>query len=236
MGGVVRERGHHASWPRPPGTCQTGQAVGLTEYTLFAFTSLFVIVDPIAIIPAYLAMTERDSAGTQQRMAFLACTVAAGVLTVFGLLGTWIFKLLGITMAAFQIAGSVLLFRIALDMLYANRSRDRETDEEVEAGVAKDDIAITPLGVPMLAGPGAISTALILVGQARGAAQHVAFILAIVAVTGISYAILRLASTGSRWLNPLALKLVMRVMGLMLAAVAVQFVLNALEQTPLFRR
>lgn len=208
----------------------------LLEYTFFAFASLFVIVDPLAIIPAYLAMTARDTPSTKSRMAFLACTVAAGVLMVFGLLGKWIFRMLGITMAAFQIAGSALLFRIALDMLYANRSRDRETDEEVEAGVAKDDIAITPLGVPMLAGPGAISTALILVGQARGVAQHVALVLCIVAVTGLSYAILRLASSGSRWLNPLALKLVTRIMGLLLAAVAVQFVLDALTKTPLFER
>ena len=87
-------------------------------------------------------------------MARLACLVAAGVLILFALSGQWIFRLVGITLPAFQIAGSVLLLRIALDMLYAKRSAAQETREETEAGATKDDIAITPLGVPMLAGPG----------------------------------------------------------------------------------
>jgi multiple antibiotic resistance protein len=87
-------------------------------------------------------------------MARLACLVVTGVLILFALSGQWIFRLLGITLPAFQIAGSVLLLRIALDMLYAKRSAAQETREETEAGATKDDIAITPLGVPMLAGPG----------------------------------------------------------------------------------
>jgi multiple antibiotic resistance protein len=208
----------------------------LLEYTLFAFTSLFVIVDPIAIVPTFLAMTVQDTPQAQKRMAFLASAVAAGVLIVFAAAGKWIFQFLGITMAAFQIAGSVLLFRIALDMLYANRARDRQTDEEIEAGAAKDDIAITPLGVPMLAGPGAISTSLILLGQARGLAQHVALFACIVAVASLSYLILRFASSGASRLNPLAMKLMTRLMGLLLAAVAVQYVINGLLQTPFFTR
>ncbi len=208
--------------------------MNLLEYTLFAFTSMFVIVDPLAIIPVFLSMTERDSPAAQKRMAGLACAVAAGVLILFAVAGKWIFQFLGITMAAFQIAGSVLLLRIALDMLYANRARDRQSDEEVEAGTAKDDIAITPLGVPMLAGPGAISTSLILLGQARGVAQHIALFACIAAVCGLSYFILRFASTGARKANPLALKLVTRIMGLLLAAVAVQFTINGVQALPFF--
>lgn len=210
--------------------------MSLLEYTLFAFTSLFVIVDPLAIVPAFLSMTVRDTPQAQSRMAFLACTVAAGVLIVFALAGKWIFQYLGITMAAFQIAGSILLLRIALDMLYANRARDRETAEEVSAGAEKDDIAITPLGIPMLAGPGAISTALILLGQADGAAQHVALFACIFAVTGVSYVILRFAGRTVKWLSPLGLKLFTRIMGLLLAAVAVQFVINGIAQTPFFEK
>ena len=119
----------------------------LTEYTLLTFSSLFVIVDPIAVVPAFLAMTPSDPPVAQLRMARLACAVAAQVLMLFALAGRWIFKVLGITLPAFQIAGSILLLRIALDMLYAKRSAAQETSEEVEAGVAKEDIAITPLGV-----------------------------------------------------------------------------------------
>lgn len=210
--------------------------MSLLEYTLFAFTSLFVIVDPIAIVPAFLSMTVRDTPQAQKRMALLASTVAAGVLIVFALAGKWIFQFLGITMAAFQIAGSILLMRIALDMLYANRARDRETDEEVNAGAEKDDIAITPLGIPMLAGPGAISTSLILLSQAIGTTQHIALFVCILAVCLLSYVILRFAARTARLLSPLGLKLFTRIMGLLLAAVAVQFTINGLAQTPFFAK
>ena len=208
----------------------------LTEYSLLAFSSLFVIVDPIAVVPAFIAMTANDPAVAQLRMARLACAVAAGILMLFAAAGTSIFRVLGITLPAFQLAGSILLLRIALDMLYGRRSAARETDEEVEAGAEKDDIAITPLGVPMLAGPGAISTALILMNQAHGVDQHIALFGCIAAVCLLSYVTLRVAVRGMRRLSPLALKLATRLMGLLLAAVAVQFAFNALEQAPLFKR
>ena len=210
--------------------------MSLVAHCFLALSSLFVIVDPIATIPEFIAMTSRDSVASRLRMARLACLVTAGVLILFALSGQWIFRLLGITLPAFQIAGSVLLLRIALDMLYAKRSAAQETREETEAGATKDDIAITPLGVPMLAGPGAISTSLILMNQAQDWPQRVALLLSIVVVSFASYLILRLSAHGARWLNPLAIKLITRLMGLLLAAIAVQFALNGLEQTALFQK
>jgi multiple antibiotic resistance protein len=210
--------------------------MNLVAYCLLALSSLFVIVDPIATIPAFIAMTPRDTVSSRVRMARLACLVAAGVLILFALSGQWIFRMLGITLPAFQIAGSVLLLRIAMDMLYAKRSAAQETREETEAGTNKDDIAITPLGVPMLAGPGAISTSLILMNQAQGWEQRAALLLSIITVMFASYAILRVAAHGARWLNPLAIKLITRLMGLLLAAIAVQFAINGLEQTALFKK
>ena len=210
--------------------------MSLLEYTLLAFTSLFVVVDPLATAPAFIAMTRSDPPAAKLRMARLACAVAAGILMLFALTGQWIFTIMGITLPAFQIAGSILLLRIALDMLYARRSATRETNEEVEAGAAKDDIAISPLGVPMLAGPGAISTALILLNQARGVEQHVALVVCVLAVCAASYVIFHFAVRHVDRLNPLALKLVSRLMGLLLAAVAVQFAISGLEKTPLFAR
>jgi multiple antibiotic resistance protein len=204
--------------------------VTLTEYTLLAFSALFVIVDPVAVIPAFLAMTALNAPAAQLRMARLACVVAGGVLILFAAAGKWIFRVLGITLPAFQIAGSILLLRIAMDMLYGRRSAAQETQEEVEAGTAKEDIAISPLGVPMLAGPGAISTSLILLNQARTLGQCAALFGCILAVCLLSYCILSLAVRGARRLSPLALKLVTRLMGLLLAAVAVQFALNGLAQ------
>src|SRR5215210_3912498 len=149
----------------------------LAEYALLASSSLFVIVDPFATIPAFLAMTPTDTPEQRIRMARLACCVMAGVLFIFAVAGKWIFKFLGITMPAFQFAASLVLLLVALDMLRAQRSRVQETREETAAGLEKTDIAVAPLAIPMLAGPGAISTAILLQNQARDWAQHAALYL-----------------------------------------------------------
>ena len=124
----------------------------LVEFTLLAFGSLFVIFDPLATVPAFLAMTPNDTPQQRTKTARLACFVAAIVLLMFAVAGKIIFKFLGITMPAFQIAASIVLLIVALDMLQAQRSRVQETTEETSAGAAKDDIAIMPLAIPMLAG------------------------------------------------------------------------------------
>src|SRR5713226_8647749 len=146
----------------------------LTEYILLAGSSLFVIIDPLATVPAFLAMTPTDTPEQRVRMARLARCVMAGVLIVFAVAGKWIFKFLGITMPAFQLAASIVLLLVALDMLRAQRSRVQETREETAAGVEKTDIAVTPLAIPMLAGPGAISTAILLQNQAANAGPRAA--------------------------------------------------------------
>ena len=204
--------------------------MSLSAYILLAASSLFVIVDPLAAVPAFLAMTPNDTAAQRTRMARLACCVVAGVLLGFAIAGGWIFKFLSITMPAFQIAASIVLLIVALDMLRAQRSRMQETREETTAGAEKADIAITPLAIPMLAGPGAISTAILLQNQAAGIAQHAALCGCIVAVSFASYLILRLSAQGAQWLSPIAMKISTRIMGLLLAAVAIQFMLNAVKE------
>ena len=202
----------------------------MIEFTLLAFSSLFVIVDPIATVPAFLAMTPHDTPADRVRMARLACFVTAGMLVAFAWLGQWIFKLLGITLPAFQMAGSIVLLLVALDMLKAQRSRVQETNEETFAGASKEDIAITPLAVPMLAGPGAITTAILLHGQADAWGKQVGLLLAILAVCVVSYVVFRVSAHGARWLNPIALRITTRIMGLLLAAVACQFAFNAIKE------
>ena len=201
----------------------------LTEYILLAASSLFVIVDPLATAPALLAMTPNNTPEQRLRTARLACGTMAIVLLAFAVAGTVIFKILGITMAAFQIAASIVLLIIALDMLRVQRSRVQETREEKQAGTEKDDIAITPLAIPMLAGPGAISTTLLLQNEATTIPQHVALYGCIVAVAVVSYLIFRLAVRGARWFSPIAMSIAIRVMGLLLAAVAIQFMLNGIK-------
>jgi multiple antibiotic resistance protein len=203
--------------------------MSLIEYILLAFSSLFIIVDPLAAIPAFISMTPGDTPQERQRMAKLACLVMAGVLILFALAGKWIFKFLSITMPAFQIAASIVLLLVALDMLRAQRSRVQETSEETEAGTGKTDIAITPLAIPMLAGPGAISTVILLQSHAENPWQRAALYGCILAVSLASYLVLRVAARGARWLSPIALRITTRIMGLLLAAVAVQFMVNALQ-------
>jgi len=202
----------------------------LTEYTLLAVSSLFVIIDPLATVPAFLAMTPTDTPAQRVKTAQLACCVSAGVLISFAIAGKWIFKFLGITMPAFQIAASIVLLLVALDMLRAQRSRVHETSEETAAGVEKTDIAIAPLAIPMLAGPGAISTAILLHNQAVNVAQRGALYASIVIVCLAAYVVLRLSAQGAKWLSPIAMNLTVRIMGLLLCAVAIQFMVNAIKQ------
>jgi multiple antibiotic resistance protein len=204
--------------------------MSLPEYIFLAASSLFVIVDPLATVPAFLAMTPHDSPEQRIKMAGLACCVAAGVLLGFALAGQWIFKFLGITMPAFQLAASIVLLLVALDMLRAQRSRVQETSEETAAGAEKTDIAVTPLAIPMLAGPGAISTAILLHNQAADLTHRIALYLCILVVCLASYLILRISARGARWLSPIAMNITARIMGLLLAAVAIQFMLNAVRQ------
>src|SRR5438552_1782225 len=204
--------------------------MSLPEYILLAASSLFVIVDPLATVPAFLAMTPRDTPEQRIKMARLACCIMAGVLIVFAVAGHWIFKFLGLTMPAFQIAASLVLLLVALDMLRAQRSRVQETSEETAAGAEKTDIAVAPLAIPMLAGPGAISTAILLHQQASNTGQIIALYVCILVVSLASYIILHLSANGARWLSPIAMNITVRIMGLLLAAVAVQFMLNALNQ------
>ena len=205
----------------------------LYEFALLAFSSLFVIVDPIATVPVFLAMTPADSPAQRVRMARLACWVMTGVLAGFALVGRWLFDFLGITMPAFQIAGSIVLLIVALDMLKAQRSRVQETQEEAIAGTEKEDVAITPLAVPLLAGPGAISTVLLMQARATDWPEHVVLFGCIGAVSLASYVILRVAARGTRWLSPIAMKITSRLMGLLLAAIACQFFVNALRDLKL---
>jgi multiple antibiotic resistance protein len=200
-----------------------------TEYGVLAFSSLFVIVDPIATVPAFLAMTARYTLVQRLRMARVACLVAVMILGGFALVGQWLFSLLGISLAAVQVAGALVLLLVALDMLRAQRSPVQETAAETAEGAAKDDIAITPLAVPMLAGPAAISTIILLDAQAPSW-LHRGILLACVGLVGLaSYGILALGASGARWMSPLAEKTITRLMGLLLAALAIQFLFNGLK-------
>lgn len=205
------------------------------EYFLFAFVSLFVIISPISTVPLFLGMTPDNSAEEREQMARTACKVAGLILLGFALFGEMLFQALGITAAAFQTAGGVLIFLIALDMVLGKDPAPSAviTPEDKAAAMRKDDIAITPLAIPMISGPGSISTTVLLQTKASAWPQYVMLILALGCVITASYAIFRFAAYGGKWLNPLLLRVTKRLMGLLLAAVAVQFVFNGIRNSGL---
>lgn len=201
----------------------------MVEYALLTFGSLFAIVDPFAAVPAFIAMTADDPVERRKKMARTACIVCAGVMILFAAIGNGIFKLFSITLPAFQIAGGLIMLLSALDMLRAQRSPLQETEEEKQEGMAKDDIAITPLAIPMLAGPGAITTSIVLFGRAKDIPHKAVFFVCIAAVCAVTYIILAAAATGARKISATLMKVMMRLMGLLLAAIGVQFILTALK-------
>ncbi|MDE2039035.1 MAG: NAAT family transporter [Elusimicrobia bacterium] len=201
----------------------------MKEYALLTFSSLFAIVDPFAAIPTFLAMTARANFETRRHTARTACLVCWLVLSAFAALGPLLFRMMNITLAAFQIAGGLVLLLSALDMLRAQKSPLRETPEETEEGMGKQDIAVTPLAVPMLAGPGAITTAIVLNGHATDWGRTAIFFAIIAIVSALTYFILTAAARGARRFPSTLLNIVTRLMGLLLAAIGVQFILTALK-------
>ncbi|MDE1977371.1 MAG: NAAT family transporter [Elusimicrobia bacterium] len=201
----------------------------MLEYALLTFGSLFAIVDPFAAIPAFLAMTPQDSVPERKKTARTASLVCWVVLTAFAASGPLIFKMLGITLKAFQIAGGLVLLLSSLDMLRAQPSPLRETAEETAAGLSKDDVAITPLAIPMLSGPGSITTVIVLAGHADGWPKLAIFYGVVALVSLLSYLTLTLAASGAKRLSPIALNIINRLMGLMLVAIGVQFIISALK-------
>lgn len=199
------------------------------NFMILSFWSLFVIVDPIGLVPAFLAMTEESSRGDRIRMAKLASIVTFFVLLLFAVGGNLILKSFSITIPAFEIAGGIILLKIALDMLQARRTALKETPEEQAEGLTKDDIAITPLAVPMLAGPGAITTVVLLAQQSSSFLQTSIVAINIFVVSLITFLVLRTAASKSSIFSAITLKIISRLMGLLLAAIAVQFILNGIR-------
>jgi len=204
------------------------------EFILLAPVSLFVIINPFSTVPAFLAITPGETAQERIRAARLACIVAGSIILFFAVCGQFLFSILGITMPAFQIAGGAVLFAIAFDMLRSPDAPVRLNPEERQAAREKDDIAITPLAMPLLCGPGAISTIVILQTQAESWPLKLVLFASVPVVYLGCYLVLRISVTGAGWLNPLVLRIVRRLMGLLFAAIAAQFFINGITALPIF--
>jgi multiple antibiotic resistance protein len=191
---------------------------------LVSLSAIFFVVDPISVVPLFLAMTSNDSPQKARNMALRACLVGGGLLTFFALFGTLVFKVFGVTLSAFRVAGGILLLITAIDMLRARTSETRTSPEETEEGVHKEDIAIVPLAVPLLAGPGAIATVMVLMAKGATVLSAVPVLVSILLTFVASYYVLRGAVLVQRVLGQSGVAILQRVSGLILAAIAVQFI------------
>jgi len=200
------------------------------EFALTAFASIFAILNPIGNIPVYIAITEGYTPEQKNRVIRKVVIVIVGVLVTFGLLGNFIFDIYGITIPAFKIAGGLLLFSIAYSMVLGQMSGTKMTPQEKDEAAEKDEVGVVPLGIPLFAGPGAITTVMIYISYAMDGSD-VAFDLASIFVSIIAIAIISFIML--RFADPIFVKMgrsgamaFSRIMGLLLAAIAIEFVLS----------
>jgi multiple antibiotic resistance protein len=198
------------------------------RFSLLALSSIFFLVDPFAALPTFLAVTEGSDAARRRRMARKASLTAWIFLSAFALGGQYIFRMFGITLPAFEIAGGVILLLIGLDMLEAKRSATQESSGDTVAAASKEDAGIVPLGIPMLAGPGSITSVMVLVGQAQTRWQMVAILGAIFITAVVCYLVLGNSDKVARALGDTGIRILVRIMGLLLVALAVQYFVNGM--------
>jgi multiple antibiotic resistance protein len=187
---------------------------------------LFILVDPIAGAPFFLAITPRNSAAERRSMALRGCFVAGMVMCFFILAGPWVLAYFGIRTAAVRVCGGILLFAIALEMLYGRTSGTETTPGEERLAEVKEDVSITPLAIPLLAGPGSIATALLFAGRTSDLPGYLALLLGTLVVFAGTFVILSKAELLTRALGKLGTAVMTRIMGLVLAFLAVQYVLD----------
>ncbi len=192
-----------------------------------AFVALFVIIDPIGLTPLFAALTQGDPQSRRRAVGIRACLVALFILSLFTIFGEAVLGFVGISMPAFRIAGGILLFLTALDMLFERRTKRREdkADEEEDG----DDPSVFPLAIPLIAGPGAIATVILLAGRDPGLPGILSTIGVTVAVLLVVFALFLTAGLLERLLGRVGINVVTRLLGMLLAALSVQFVLDGLR-------
>lgn len=201
----------------------------METYFIVALSTLLTIVNPLGALGPFLAMTLSDDEPKRRSIALRACAVSGVVLAACALVGAFIFRFYGITLPALKITGGVLLFIVAFDMINARPSRSRQTAEEQSEGAVKEDIAVFPLAIPLLSGPGSIASVFILADKAGGWVHHIELYVAIGATLTVCYFLLSEAHRVVRVLGQIGINVLSRLMGLVLAAIAVQFVLDGVR-------
>ncbi|ETX30693.1 MarC family protein [Roseivivax isoporae] len=195
-------------------------------FLISAFATLFVVIDPIGITPVFIALSQGASPLQKRAIILRACAIAAALLCLFAFLGEGVLDTIGISMPAFRIAGGLLLFLTAIDMLFERRTKRREDKAEREEDAP--DPSVFPMAIPLLAGPGSITTVILLMGEAQGPGGRAAVLGVMFAVLGIALVLLLLSGPIERVLGRIGITVVTRLLGMLLAALSVQFVLDGL--------
>ena len=200
----------------------------MIEFGFKSFLTLLVVIDPIGLVPVFLALAGSKPSHVQHRIAGKAVLVAGIVVFAFALIGRGLLDSLGISLEALRIAGGILLFRIAMDMVFVQLTR--ETPEEAAEAGTRQDISGFPLAIPLIAGPGTLASILVLGAEAKGDPVSFGLILLMAAlVLALAYFFLRSAARLSKLLGRTGVNVITRVLGILLAALAVQFVTDGLK-------
>jgi multiple antibiotic resistance protein len=195
------------------------------KFALVALSAIFFVIDPLANVPIFLTITSAFTPAQRKQVALRAAFATWLVLSIFALAGGLIFAAFGISLGAFKIAGGLMLLLMSVDMMRAQPSRTRTTTEEQDDCREREDIAIFPLAIPMLAGPGAIATVMVLMSRAAWQPVRTGCVFVAVTITClVAWLLMRSASNAERFLPKTLLRALERVMGLLLAAVAVEFI------------
>jgi multiple antibiotic resistance protein len=198
-------------------------------FILIALPAIFFVVDPFAAIPIFATITAGDSVEKRRAVAGRAALATVITLSVFSVAGAYIFRVFGISLGAFKMAGGLMVLLMAMDMMRAQPSRTRSSPVEQAESAERDDVAVVPLAIPMLAGPGAIATVTVLMTRTQGRALPIAAVFVSIAVTGLAtWWLLRAAASAERFISRTTLRVIERLMGLLLAAVAVEFMVSGL--------
>ncbi len=197
-----------------------------------AFISILTIMGPFTVIPAFISMTEGVSQSQRNRIARKAMIVSASILIVSTLVGESLFDILGISIPSFRIAGGILVLIMGINMLHAKRSGTRATQDELNEAMEKNDISVFPLGTPLIAGPGAISTVILFsTGNHRGLGSITMIIISVLISSLIIYYLLRYSHLIYKAMGHTGMNIMMRLMGLILSAMAVEFIMDGIKQS-----